>query len=110
MALNEGINITGLEISAEAVAEACSQGITCIKTGTVEDAVARGESYDAVILFHVLEHLCDPREFMGKVARIVREGRIPHIAGAEPLQLAGSSSGQAMVWAGLPQACLQLFF
>ncbi len=99
MALKEGINITGLEISTEAVAEACSQGITCIKTGTVEDAVARGESYDAVILFHVLEHLCDPREFMGKVARIVREG------GSLILQVPNRSSWQARLlgrrWYGL---------
>ncbi|MFH1965046.1 MAG: methyltransferase domain-containing protein [Acidobacteriota bacterium] len=99
MAHNEGIDILGLEISPEAVDEAHSQGIICIETGTVEDTVASGETYDAVILFHVLEHLVDPRQFMENLSRVIREG------GSLILQVPNCTSWQARLfgkrWYGL---------
>ena len=99
MAQKEGIDIRGLEISPEAVAEAHSQGITCIDTGTIEDKVASGETYDAVIFFHVLEHLVDPRAFMENLSSVIREG------GSLILQVPNINSWQARLfgkrWYGL---------
>ena len=99
MAQEEGIPIAGLEISAEAVAEARKMGVEGIEAGTVDDAVAGGRNYDAVIFFHVLEHICAPREFMGKVSAIVGEG------GSLILQVPNRSSWQARLfgsaWYGL---------
>ncbi len=99
MAENDGIDIRGIEISPEAVEAAHTQGISCISTGTIEDTVASGETYDSVILFHVLEHLVDPREFMSNLSRVIREG------GTLILQVPNCSSWQARLfgkrWYGL---------
>ncbi len=99
MAKNEGIDIRGVEISSEAVEEARIQGIFCISTGTIEDIVVSGETYDSVILFHVLEHLVDPRKFMANLAGVIREG------GILILQVPNCSSWQARLfgkrWYGL---------
>jgi SAM-dependent methyltransferase len=99
MARNEGIDIRGIEISAEAVEEARLQGITCIDTGTIEDIESVGETYDVVIMFHVLEHLVAPREYMKKLSGIIRAG------GSLILQVPNCSSWQARLfgkrWYGL---------
>ena len=99
MARNEGIDIRGVEISPEAVEEARLQGITCISAGTIEDIEAAGETYDVVIMFHVLEHLADPREYMVKLSGIIREG------GSLILQVPNCRSWQARLfgarWYGL---------
>lgn len=99
MARREGLNIKGLEISAEAVAEARRMGIDCIEHGTVDAAVTSGKVYDAVIFFHLLEHLCEPRDFMKKVSGLVRAG------GSLVLQVPNRSSWQARLlgsrWYGL---------
>ncbi len=99
MARRAGLDVRGLEISTEAVAEARSQGIDWIEAGTIEDALKAGEVYDAVILFHVLEHLPNPRVFMKKLSAVIREG------GALILQVPNINSFQARLlgnrWYGL---------
>lgn len=99
MARKEGIDIRGVEISAEAVAAARMQGVTCIETGTIEDIEAAGETCDVVIMFHVLEHLVDPREYMKKLSGIIRAG------GSLILQVPNRGSWQARLfgkrWYGL---------
>jgi len=98
-AQGEGIRLRGLEISASAVLRAREQGTANIETGTIEKAVGEGWIFDAVILFHVLEHLPDPRDFMKDLSAVLREG------GMLILQVPNTDSWQAKIfgrrWYGL---------
>ena len=42
--------------------------------GTIETALERSETYDLVVLSHVLEHLSNPLDTMKKVRSLVRDG------------------------------------
>ena len=44
------------------------------RSGTVDDLLAEGLTFDAAICSEVLEHLHDPRDFLVKLRRLVRAG------------------------------------
>jgi 2-polyprenyl-3-methyl-5-hydroxy-6-metoxy-1,4-benzoquinol methylase len=52
-------DVTGIEPSIWAVSRAASLGLS-VSEGTIEDATAPAEPYDAIAMFDVLEHLADP--------------------------------------------------
>lgn len=98
-AQDDGLRLEALEISSAAVAQATQQGTINIHTGTIEAVLEEGKVFDAVILFHVLEHLPDPQAFMEKLSEVVREG------GMLILQVPNTGSWQAKLfgrnWYGL---------
>jgi SAM-dependent methyltransferase len=51
-----------------------------IHRGALEDGNFEDASFDAVIIWHVLEHLYDPGRTLDEVARITREGGLAAIA------------------------------
>ena len=64
----------GTELSEEAAAYARDHLHLPVVTTTLEDAHFEGNSYDLVILWHVLEHVPDPRGTLNEVGRILRPG------------------------------------
>jgi 2-polyprenyl-3-methyl-5-hydroxy-6-metoxy-1,4-benzoquinol methylase len=83
-ARRQGWRAEGIDLSAGAIAHAESRGLDA-RVASLESAEFEAESFDAVTMFYVLEHLLDPRAALEKVHRWLRPGgvlllRIPHTA------------------------------
>jgi SAM-dependent methyltransferase len=66
----------GLDFSASAVAQAQARGLTAF-CGGIEDLerhLGRHARFDAVVLFHLIEHLADPGALLGALAPLLRPG------------------------------------
>ncbi|MBP7216606.1 MAG: class I SAM-dependent methyltransferase [Candidatus Omnitrophica bacterium] len=63
----------GVEFKQE-IAEAGRRKGRTIFTGTLEDLKLPAESYDLVILNHMIEHARDPEAFLKEVRRVLRKG------------------------------------
>jgi SAM-dependent methyltransferase len=79
-----GWRAVGIDLSPQAVALASARGLDARLVG-VEAAGFADESFDAVTLFYVLEHVRDPRAVLERVYRWLRPGgtavlRVPHTA------------------------------
>jgi SAM-dependent methyltransferase len=70
---NRGFEVHGFEISRVAIDGADPRARIQIGENLTE-AVYPDEYFDEVILWHVLEHLPDPRETLQEIRRIVRPG------------------------------------
>jgi 2-polyprenyl-3-methyl-5-hydroxy-6-metoxy-1,4-benzoquinol methylase len=70
-----GLDAEGVEISPEA-AEAARKADFRVHTGLLEDARYPAESFDAVALIELLEHLRDPRALLAECRRILRPGGV----------------------------------
>ena len=66
-----GWDTTGLEVDEEAVVAARSVGLD-VASGSVEDAPFEDETFDAITLSHVVEHLHDPIGSLQKCFRLLR--------------------------------------
>ncbi len=64
----------GTELSEEAAAYARDRLNLPVTTKTLEDARFADNSFDLVILWHVLEHVPDPRSTLREVSRILKPG------------------------------------
>src|SRR5262249_31474362 len=72
-----GFRVMGVEFSREAAAVAQAENGVPVITGSLEDTLFPAESFDIVTLFHVMEHVTNPRSVLSEVARILRpEGSI----------------------------------
>lgn len=69
-----GWQILGTELSAFAAAEAARRTGAEIFCGELEEARYPGASFDAVTLWHVLEHMRDPGACLREIRRILRPG------------------------------------
>jgi 2-polyprenyl-3-methyl-5-hydroxy-6-metoxy-1,4-benzoquinol methylase len=68
-----GFNVRGFDSSAEAAAIAKSESGVDVVVGTrLQDAGFALESFDLVTLFHVMEHVTDPRSVLSGVRHILR--------------------------------------
>lgn len=68
-----GFEVRGFDSSAEAARIAKSESNVDVEVGTrLQDAGFADESFDLVTLFHVMEHVTDPRSVLAEVRRILR--------------------------------------
>jgi 2-polyprenyl-3-methyl-5-hydroxy-6-metoxy-1,4-benzoquinol methylase len=68
-----GFQVRGFDFSAEAAAIAKSEnGVDVVVGSRLQDAGFEDESFDLVTLFHVMEHVTDPRTILSEVRRILR--------------------------------------
>jgi SAM-dependent methyltransferase len=68
-----GWEVTGLEPSADAAAEAQQRGVQA-EIGTLTDGVERAGGYDAVLFNHSLEHVVEPLDDLGVARSLLRPG------------------------------------
>jgi SAM-dependent methyltransferase len=74
---HRGFDVFGFEPSAEAARLASEAGLAVTSGGNLEEAGFPAESFHIVTLFHVLEHLTDPRRVLSEVRRLLdARGRI----------------------------------
>jgi 2-polyprenyl-6-hydroxyphenyl methylase/3-demethylubiquinone-9 3-methyltransferase len=76
-----GASVTGIDPAAEniaaAKAHASAGGLDITYTGTtVEELASRGQSYDAVLLLEVVEHVPDVPAFIKSVAPLTKPGGV----------------------------------
>lgn len=74
MLRERGFRVIGLDISPDAAAVAWKrQGVPAL-CGSLADCALEAESCAAVTMFHVLEHLHDPRVYLNAAHRLLRPG------------------------------------
>ena len=76
-----GADVTGIDPAAEnieaAKAHASAGGLDiAYEAATAEELAARGQSYDAVLLLEVVEHVPDVPAFLKSVAPLVKPGGV----------------------------------
>jgi SAM-dependent methyltransferase len=72
-----GFDVSGFEPSAEAAALAGGSGLTVASRERLEDAGFAANSFHIVTLFHVMEHVTEPRHVLAEVRRLLdARGRI----------------------------------
>lgn len=99
LAREAGLDAYGLEMSPEAVVLASAEAPGRIFQGDEPDLVGAGEEFDAITLFHTLEHVPQPFKYLKGLHKLVR--RPGHLI----LQVPNSQSLQARLlgprWYGL---------
>jgi SAM-dependent methyltransferase len=68
-----GWTVTGLEISESAASAGRSHGLEIV-CGSVDDLLAQGRAFDAITMYHALEHMPDPRRTLESVAKLLTPG------------------------------------
>ena len=69
---HRGFRVTGLDFSAEAAAIAKAENGVDVAVGSLEEAHFPAESFDVVTLFHVMEHVTNPRLVLAEVSRVLK--------------------------------------
>lgn len=69
-----GFDVRGFDPSRDASAAARARGVEVVVGETIESAGFTVEAFDVVTLFHVIEHVADPRNVLREVSRILRPG------------------------------------
>jgi 2-polyprenyl-3-methyl-5-hydroxy-6-metoxy-1,4-benzoquinol methylase len=67
-----GFRPTGVDFSAEAVQVAETENGVRVVVGSLTQAAFPDRSFDIVTLFHVMEHVTNPREVLAEVSRILK--------------------------------------
>jgi len=67
-----GFRVNGLDFSAEAAAIAKAENDVNVAVGSLEEAHFPAESFDVVTLFHVMEHVTNPRLVLAEVSRVLK--------------------------------------
>lgn len=73
-ATSQGWDVHGIDISERAITVGQSYANFPMECLSLEDCVARGDRYDVVTSFEVLEHLIDPAHFLTLITRLLRPG------------------------------------
>ena len=67
-----GFRVRGVDFSSEAANVAKVENGVDVTVGSLEEACFPDESFDIVTLFHVMEHVTNPRQVLGEVARVLK--------------------------------------
>jgi SAM-dependent methyltransferase len=99
VARQAGIDAFGLDSSQEAVDAGVDSGIEQLMCGTEQDLRDAGDQYDVVTMFHTLEHVVGPFQYLKKVRDLLKR------PGSLIVQVPNRESCQARVfgprWYGL---------
>ena len=68
----QGFHVRGVDFSAEASAIAKRDNGVDVAVGSLEEVHFPDQSFDVVTLFHVMEHVTNPRQVLNEVSRILR--------------------------------------
>jgi SAM-dependent methyltransferase len=71
---SKGLDVLGLDLSPEAAAIAARENGVQVITATLAGASFPDASFGVVTMFHVLEHVLDPRAILTEVHRVLRPG------------------------------------
>jgi len=69
----KGYTVTGVEVSEWASAYARKEKELDVVPGTLEDAHFADESFDVIVLNHVLEHVETPKSLLAEIRRILKD-------------------------------------
>jgi SAM-dependent methyltransferase len=69
-----GWDVDGLEVDERAREAACAVNGVILRAGTIEQQQFPDESFDAVVLRHVLEHMTDPLGVLRECHRVLKVG------------------------------------
>jgi 2-polyprenyl-3-methyl-5-hydroxy-6-metoxy-1,4-benzoquinol methylase len=72
LAQETGYNTQGVELSGYAAGYARKKFGLSVFNGDIADAPFDKESFDIITLWHILEHVHDPRQFLGEVHRLLK--------------------------------------
>lgn len=103
---DRGYEVHGVELSAEAARGADPRAEVRI-TACLADAEYPAASFDEVLVWHVLEHLPDPRETLQEVHRILRPGGRLIVAVPNFSSLQARCAGPAWFHLDLPRHLYQ---
>lgn len=93
-----GWEVEGVEPDARAAAAAARWGFP-VRQGSIESVDLEPDSFDAITLGHVIEHLLDPREALGRCIGALREGGLLVTISPNPLGRNARLFGRT--WRGL---------
>lgn len=79
-----GYEVRGVELSARAARQARDLYGLDVRAGTLEDVAFEKGQFDAVLFFHVLEHMEEPRTFLAEVRRVLAPGGVAVIEVPNP--------------------------
>ena len=69
---HRGFRVLGVDFSAEAASVAESENGVQVLVGSIQQAGFEEGIFDVVTLFHVMEHVTNPRELLSEVRRILK--------------------------------------
>jgi len=67
-----GFDVVGVDTSHEASRVAAAEHAVRVVTGTLHQAEFDTSEFDIVTLFHVMEHVTNPRDLLGEVRRVLK--------------------------------------
>jgi SAM-dependent methyltransferase len=73
---HRGFRALGVDFSAEAARLADAENGVRVVVGSLEQAGFPDHSFDIVTLFHILEHIANPRQVLAEVSRILKPGGV----------------------------------
>ena len=93
VARTRGWKVRGIDISAAAAAEALKKGIE-VKAGTLGTVSYSPDSFDAVTMFDVIEHVADPSQMLKQTSEILKAGGVVFGSTPDSLSVNARISGK----------------
>jgi 2-polyprenyl-3-methyl-5-hydroxy-6-metoxy-1,4-benzoquinol methylase len=102
-ARREGWDVDGIELSDRAASFARKElGLSVVGATISELCEEQPLPYDAVVAWHVIEHLTDPRKFLEQIAALVRPGGILALRTPNIESAVAKLAGRAWEWMSPP--------
>jgi 2-polyprenyl-3-methyl-5-hydroxy-6-metoxy-1,4-benzoquinol methylase len=108
-ARRDGWQVTGVELSENAAGYAREQQGLRVFSGSFHNKLGLvGERYEAVVLFHVIEHMSDPIQFLKDCRRAMKPGGLLVLKTPNAASLVARLAGSFWQWVS-PPAHLYLY-